>query len=529
MSPTGYDSDPGSVTAPKRSIGAAIAAAPSGGTVVLRGGTYHESVTIPSGKAVTVQSYPGEVVWMDGTRGVSGFVQGSVGWAAPWNVRLDSSPTFTWGAPDSTTQYWQFVNPSYPMAAHPDMVWLGGVQQRQVGSLSQLVPGTFYVDQGSALLYLGSDPSGQDVRSSDLPRAFNIAAADVTIRGIGVRRFASSVPHQGVITARGASFRLENVVVDDSATGAVGVFGVNSVLDHVSIARSGQLGVQGHQVDNLRILSSSITESNNQSFNQMPAAGGIKLTSSRYFELRNSVVSGGTGNGVWMDMSCYDMTLVNNRVSDNSGRGIFLEVSSVATVAGNLLTNNNDEGFVARGTDRVKLWNNTIIGTTKAIDFSKDSRNQSNSASCRDTRRPFPDPEMPWTIGNSSVGDNVIQSGKAFLSVEDWTHVLDASSAGFQIDGNLYSAPVAPSPWWMIVWARAGTDPAVYDSPATFTTQRGQDANSRLIRGASAVGSSFSLTPTASSMESSVAQPLPADVAAKLGREPGSRHLGYWP
>ena len=50
---------------------------------------------------------------------------GTIFSAGNWTAQFDASPTFTFGAPDGTTAGWSFVNPQYPMAAHPDQVWIG--------------------------------------------------------------------------------------------------------------------------------------------------------------------------------------------------------------------------------------------------------------------------------------------------------------------------------------------------------------------------------------------------------------------
>ena len=73
MATNGSDSNSGSASAPKKTVTSAVNAAPSGGTVVVRGGTYYESVTVPSSKPVTVQAYPREAVWFDATVAVGGF------------------------------------------------------------------------------------------------------------------------------------------------------------------------------------------------------------------------------------------------------------------------------------------------------------------------------------------------------------------------------------------------------------------------------------------------------------------------
>jgi hypothetical protein len=73
VSPAGDDSNPGTMKAPWRTIQHAADAATAGSTVNVRGGTYHERVTINvSGNArdgyVTFRSYPGETAILDGER-----------------------------------------------------------------------------------------------------------------------------------------------------------------------------------------------------------------------------------------------------------------------------------------------------------------------------------------------------------------------------------------------------------------------------------------------------------------------------
>jgi trimeric autotransporter adhesin len=230
-------------------------------------------------------------------------VRRGLGGAVGDRARLE--PDLLVGAPDSTRVNWQFGNSAYPMAARRDAFWIAGVEQRQVASRAQVVPGTFDVDPTKKQVVLGSDPTQATVLGSDLPRAFLINASGSSLRGLGMRRYASSVPHQGVLVVRASSVRLENLAVAYSATGGVGVFGSNNVLDHLIITGSGQLGIQGHQSDGTVVRNSVIATSNDQHFNQMPAAGGLKLTSSRGVRVVANSFSGGFGNAVWADMACY--------------------------------------------------------------------------------------------------------------------------------------------------------------------------------------------------------------------------------
>ena len=130
-----------------RTLGAAINRASSGATIVLRRGMYHEEVMIPAGKRLTIQRYGEETVWLDGSVPVTDWQRsGDVWYRAGWTAEFNSSPTFSWNAPDNTQPNWRWVDPGYPMAAHPDQVWFDGKAQSQVGSLGQVGPGKFYVD-----------------------------------------------------------------------------------------------------------------------------------------------------------------------------------------------------------------------------------------------------------------------------------------------------------------------------------------------------------------------------------------------
>ena len=103
VSPGGSDTNAGTISAPLRTITKATSVTPAGGTIVLRAGAYHETLTMPGHKALTIQNYPGEAAWMDGSSAVTGWVKsGSVWVKSGWTPEFDSSPTYTRGAPDGT-------------------------------------------------------------------------------------------------------------------------------------------------------------------------------------------------------------------------------------------------------------------------------------------------------------------------------------------------------------------------------------------------------------------------------------------
>ncbi|MBE7162706.1 MAG: right-handed parallel beta-helix repeat-containing protein, partial [Williamsia herbipolensis] len=309
----------GSSGAPIVGLQKAIDAAPSGSTVVARGGVYHETVTIPAGKRITLQSAPGEAAWLDGSSDVSGFARDGRGWSAGgWTTKFDASPTYTRGAPDGSDAF-GFIDPAFPMAAHPDQVWIDGVAQTQVASAAQLSAGKFFVDYGAQKLSLGSDPTGHDVRASSLVRALTVAGSGSVIRGIGIHRYAPSVPDMGAMVVTGSGVTVENVSITDNATQGLSMESTGGVLNHVTTSRNGLLGTHANYADGLKVSGMLSTDNNTEHFNRAPVSGGIKITRSRDVKVTDSAILRNQGNGLWFDESVYDATVTGNDVIGNTG------------------------------------------------------------------------------------------------------------------------------------------------------------------------------------------------------------------
>ena len=78
MSPNGSDFNPGTLSAPVQTLNRSVFLAPAGGTIVLRGGEYHDwyhrqngTAYGEIGKDLTFQAYPGEAPWLNGSSPVS--------------------------------------------------------------------------------------------------------------------------------------------------------------------------------------------------------------------------------------------------------------------------------------------------------------------------------------------------------------------------------------------------------------------------------------------------------------------------
>jgi len=104
VAPSGDNNAAGTRSAPLGTVQAAVDRAAKGDAIVLRGGFYHESVSINK-NALTLRAARGETVWFDGSSAVGGFVrEGSVWVRHGWDVQFDHSPTFHWGAPTGASR-----------------------------------------------------------------------------------------------------------------------------------------------------------------------------------------------------------------------------------------------------------------------------------------------------------------------------------------------------------------------------------------------------------------------------------------
>jgi trimeric autotransporter adhesin len=495
VSRSGSDTASGTAAAPLRTLGRAVAVAPSGATIVLRAGSYHESVVVGPTKRLTIQAWPGEAVWLDGSVPVTGFASSQGLWRkSGWTVEFDASPTYKRGAPDNAAAGWSFVNPSYPMAAHPDQVWIDGFAQHQVASKSAVGAGTFFVDYSANELWLGTNPNGKDVRASDLVRALMLRSAGSVVRGLGIRRYAPSVPDMGAVTVENNNIVLENVAITDSATTGLhigsGTTTSGVVARNVAVSVSGMLGINATYADNLTVDRVFSAFNNTEHFNTAPVSGGMKISRTRGITVRNSVFNVNAGPGLWFDESSYDMTILDSTIHGNAKHGLSLELSAKAVVANNTIRDNGGFGIKVNNTRDVLVASNTFVGNDRSINLVEDARRPTSPSSVgRDKRQPFPDPTMTWQLGPARVTNNVLahqNSGNCMLCVEDYTRTRSAEQIGVTANGNIYMRRSTSRPAWVVVWSRGSADPAVYKDLTSFRNATGQEATGRLTDSPSA-------------------------------------------
>jgi parallel beta-helix repeat protein len=474
----GSGTAPGTKAQPLRMLAQAINRAAQGDTIVLRKGTYHERVVVTTPN-LTITALPGEAVWMDGSSTVTGFRATGATWTrANWNYDFDHSPTFTRGAPDNTGAGWNYINPAYPMAAHPDQVWIAGKRLRQVKTPADVRAGTFAVDTAANKLVVGTNPLGKTVRASTLNKAISVRASGVHLSGFGVRRYAVSMPDHGAVTLEKPHTRMTRMKVVSNATSGLGVSADYIKLVNSTFSRNGLIGIHGASTYHLRMSGLTVKRNNLEHFNKLPMAGGIKIGRARDVSIRDSVVTQNIGNGVWFDESVYDSRIVNNRVNGNTGHGVEVELSERSVIANNMILGNHEHGILVLDTGAVRIYNNTLLRNYRPINIIQDKRTHENARSGHDRRRPFPDPTVPWRVQNVQIRNNVLAYARAgsacVLCVEDGSHQRSAAQMGIAPESNVY-VRADNLPRWLIVWSSGVGNPDVFTTLGAFRTATGRE------------------------------------------------------
>jgi len=523
VSPSGDDGSPGTIASPLRTVATALSRAAANRTIVLRGGTYHESVFIPDALAgLVIQPYPGEAAWFDGSTQVTNWSRSGSTWVSTgYNYDFDTSASF-----DSGSDAGGFVNSSYPMAAHPDQLFIDGKQLIQVASTGQVNADSFYVDTAGNRLIMGANPSGHDVRTSDLQKAIVVSAPNVTLQGFGVRRYATSLPQMGTVYLARSGDALRNMVLSDSATQAVGLWSGRFIIDHVTISNSGMTGISGAQVDGTSITNSLITNTNTEHFNGEPAGAAVKITRSRGITVTNNDFSNGRNvMGLWFDESVVGFTVTRNTMTNNGSEpNIQAELSDTGIIADNVLTDSS-AGVLLFDSGNINVYNNTFGNNgLGSVFLNQDERRESTPGNNHDPRQPIPDSTCPWLLRNITIANNAFGwNGGPYgfqVYVLDKATGIPANSMNITIAGNAFH-PKGSTTDNMVGWG--GNDNhtlTLFQTPSALASGLGKSWDNVQVP---VIGTALAM---AIGPLFDHAVPLPSDLAALIGQPAGTKRIG---
>lgn len=515
VSSSGSTSASGTEASPFRTVTQAVAAASTGDTIVLRGGVYNESVSIPMNKSLTIQAYPKEAVWFDGSKQVTSWTKSSSTWTTPWSF----FPTTVF---DGVADNPRYVEAAHPLAARMDMVFVDGKQLTQVASATAVTSGTFAVDPGSNRVILGDDPAGHEVRISNLGQAIFSVAPNTTLQGFGVRRYANDFGTIGAVRLANINSTVKNVEIDDTSYIGINVSNNNGNLDHITVRRSGMLGVGVNASYGFHLTNSIVDDNNLSFFKPAPVSGGVKITRSRGVTVQNNEISNNHSVGFWCDESCYDVAITGNTVESNRLTGIQVELSQKVVIADNVLTSQNANVLVANTGD-VRIVNNSMSNHGLFdIQLRQDSRRAANvSITGHDKRQPLPDPTVSWITKDISILNNAFGASGIGFQI----YGLDMDNKNVTITGNVFNRRVSKAQSTLVAWGTSPTTDAYihYESPEALASDQGTSWRNTQTTDVLPIEKMTSLLAT---VAQGIASPLPDDIAKLVDQKAGTKHVG---
>lgn len=473
VSTAGSDTNSGTEASPYRTILKAVQVASSGRKIVIRAGTYRETLNTIS-KQVFLQPYPNEQVWISGSDVVSSWT--SVGGGM-------------WRSDGWTTKFCQVaachvastIDSSYPNSKYPDMMFIDGTPLTQLDGAAAgpdcggvtVTASSFCVDYTTNQLFIGQDPSGKTVEATSRQFAINFGGGASTadgsmVRGLGFKHFGANSTFSGVtgapsrpsivnLSPERSNMTFENNVFMYSAGSGLTIQGNNHTIKGNVFARNANIGLHANLANNITVDANTMSENNYEHFlmsGGSAAASGSKITNSLVGSFVNNIIEDNYGNGFWCDLGCKDFTIAKNIIRRNSLRGLFYEVSGAALITSNVVYDNASDGISVRSRD-VQIYNNTMYKNKQAISVNEDDRTTASLTA-----------SYPYASGetlNVSIKNNILADKAPGAVQNDFNkppRLVDINGAHPSEVSQPEPADMVPSMDYDLYWRSTAGEPA---------------------------------------------------------------------
>ena len=343
VSPTGSDSNTGTLAAPWKTIQHGVSKLAAGDTLYVRAGTYSESVSITasgtSSAPITISSYPGETAVLNGGSSIALKANGGIGYWKVLNLTIQSTNRYTvqigfWGTAENT--YWVIKNNHI----YGSLVIKGGYNDIESNDVSGIYPdGTNY---GS---YSGQN-SG-DAGLMDIDGSHN----DI-FRSNNVHDFLN-YDGRGIWTQ---GYTHDNLIESNTVTNIVNTGGISQSID---------LDGAGSIEWNQTVRGNTVVGNNYV---------GIQLENVFNSVLENNVIQNTGSAGIidinyGSDVGCPAVGTKGNPYGDSNGNGTCKDEITNNIIRQNLITTTGNWGWgyggiVNWGAEGVKVLSNTLYSAS---------------------------------------------------------------------------------------------------------------------------------------------------------------------
>ncbi|RRD29409.1 DUF1565 domain-containing protein [Actinomyces bowdenii] len=600
---SGSDAGDGSAARPYQTISTAIDAASTGDTIELADGTYREG-ELSVGKGLTIRAAQGATPVISGAKVPETWTNAGNGtWSTGHDMVRFCTVCTTNADPEAEG-----------MAAHPEQVFVDGKPLTQVASRAEVTASTFYVDDPDPVTLkeagnnragynvkphtgtsyvIGVDPAQHEVEVVQHHRALSATADNVTLSGLVVEKYSAvqrwdyddpeigTLSGGGMVVASGGNLRIEGSTFRySSSAGAVQVIDATDAV--VTGNRFEENGSNGFGINNSTgvTVERNLWRSNNTADHittgcgayctladtKITHADGVRFafntvdySDAGYDISEPAVYADQRGAGVWFDEGVINSEIVGNYFV-NTPVAMFNEVSSNNLIASNIVEGAG-VGIHVSGSDKTRIWNNTISHALTSVMIQEDSRSDGCNArradgSCAQLQPWSAEHGLSWDTTETVISNNIFSSEQtqikegdpwrfsAMLQVtgganDDGSGAVYANDMISAIDHNVYyRAQDNGNPSTTVLWnwgkdlgTQSVNAPELSEfSSSPHVTVSGKEANGLDQRGTRAENPFFvkeSADPTAwktsdfhlkpGSPASGTGQALPADVAGELG------------
>jgi hypothetical protein len=444
--PSASDLNAGTEAAPLATIRAGLDAAftlrrvqGKGARVLVYPGTYRETIN-------TVYANVGDaLIVVESLEPRKAIISGSdvwLNWACVGGICTKSWP-YDWGTAENP---WANNVEIGPLARRREIVFVNGQNLDQHLSLSELTPGSFFVDEVADKIHL-MPPSGVNLAQATVEvgvRGHLLRAQalhDVVLKGLVFQHSASPFRTSAVEIVDQRNVLLEDCEIRWNGQGGLSLLGHDLHVRDCEMSNNGSSGVTATRSTNVSLTDTETATNNWRGYrvNYMTWAVGHKfsrlhgLTITRHRSVDNMT------RGLWLDTDVKDAVLDGLYLCGNKKDGIFLEaLQGPITIRNSVICNNTDAGILG----------GTVVGLT--LEGNRIEHNAGDQIRISGTaNRKITDwrtgtvmylNSEGWRVhGNTVTGSGSQLLYETTLSSTNWNHLISTSS----FDRNRYAQPNA--------------------------------------------------------------------------------------
>ena len=223
----------------------------------------------------------------------------------------------------------------YPLCYYPEDLFFNDQPFRQVDSLENLEPDTWYFDYEAGRVYLADNPTSHMVEISSRYSAVGGDASGVIISNLTIEKYANPAQIGAINGGESQGWVIHDVMIRLNHGTGIRI-GDNMQLLNSQIIQNGQIGVAGVG-DDVLIEGNEIAHNNFAGYRSTWEAGGTKFVATNNIVVRNNYVHHNDGPGLWTDHDNHNALYEDNIVMYNQRNGIYHEISGAVIIRNNVV------------------------------------------------------------------------------------------------------------------------------------------------------------------------------------------------